>query len=44
VDWARVIKDLVDVHYSDADRIVLLLDNLNPHTSAALHGAFPMGC
>jgi transposase len=27
-DWARVIKDLVDVRYPHADRIVLVLDNL----------------
>jgi len=40
-DWARVIKDLVDVRYSDADRIVLVMDNLNTHTPAALYEAFP---
>jgi transposase len=41
LDWARVIKDLVDVRYPDADRIVLVLDNLNTHTPAALYEAFP---
>lgn len=40
-DWARVVKDLVDVHYPDADKIVLVLDNLNTHTPAALYEAFP---
>lgn len=41
VDWARVIKDLVDVHYPDAERIVLVQDNLNTHTPASLYEAFP---
>ena len=41
LDWARVIKDLVDVHYPHAERIVLVLDNLNTHTPAALYEAFP---
>lgn len=41
VDWAHVIKDLVDVHYPDAERIVLVQDNLNTHTPAALYETFP---
>ncbi len=40
VDWAHVIKDLVDVHYPDAEKIVLVQDNLNTHTAAALYVAF----
>jgi hypothetical protein len=40
-DWARVIKDLVDVRYPDAERIVLVLDNLNTHTPAALYEVYP---
>jgi hypothetical protein len=35
------IKDLVDVHYPDAERIVLIQDNLNTHTPASLYEAFP---
>jgi hypothetical protein len=27
VDFARVVKHLVDVHYPDAERIVLVMDN-----------------
>jgi transposase len=42
-DWARVIKDLVDVRYPHAERIVLVMDNLNTHTPAALYEAFPPG-
>lgn len=39
-DWAHVVKDLVDVHYPDAERIVLVMDNLNTHTPASLYEAF----
>lgn len=41
VDWAHVIKDLVDVHYPDAEKIVLVQDNLNTHTLASLYVTFP---
>jgi hypothetical protein len=41
VDWAQVIRDLVDVHYPTAERIVLVLDNLNTHTLGSLYEAFP---
>jgi hypothetical protein len=35
------IRDLVNVHYPDAERIVLVQDNLNTHTPASLYEAFP---
>ncbi len=41
VDWAHCIKDLVDVYYPDAEKIVLVLDQLNTHTVASLYEAFP---
>lgn len=31
-DWARFIKRLVDEEYADAEKIVLVMDNLNTHT------------
>lgn len=40
VDWAHQIKELVDVRYATAERIVLVMDNLNTHTPAALYEAF----
>lgn len=40
VDWAHQIRDLVDVHYRDAEQIRLVLDNLNTHTIASLYEAF----
>jgi DDE superfamily endonuclease len=30
-DWAHFIKDLVDVDYRDAEKIVLVMDNLNAY-------------
>ena len=40
IDWAHVVRDLVDVHYPDAEVIVLVQDNLNTHTPASLYDAF----
>ena len=40
-DFARVIAHLVDVLHPDADKIVLVMDNLNTHTPASLYRAFP---
>ena len=41
VDWAACMQELVDVHYPDAEQIVLVMDNLNTHTPASLYEAFP---
>lgn len=40
-DWAHQIKHLVDVRYPDAERIVLVMDNLNTHSPASLYEFFP---
>jgi hypothetical protein len=40
VDLAHVIQELVDVHYAQAEKIVLVMDNLNTHTPASLYEAF----
>ena len=40
LDFARCIKELVDVHYPQAERIVLVLDHLNTHSPASLYTAF----
>ncbi len=39
-DWAEFIRDLVDVHYPQARKILVVLDNLNTHTGASLYEAF----
>jgi hypothetical protein len=41
IDFAHAIRDLVDAQFPDAEQIVLVLDNLNTHTPAALYQAFP---
>lgn len=40
VDFAACIKELVDVHYPEADQIVLVMDNLNTHSVGSLYEAF----
>jgi hypothetical protein len=40
-DWAHFIRELVDVHYPGAERVVLVLDNLNTHVAGALYETFP---
>ena len=41
LDYAQVLKDLADVHFPEADTIVLVQDNLNTHKPASLYEAFP---
>ena len=41
VDWAHEIKYLADVMYPDAEKIILVMDNLNTHKPASLYKAFP---
>ena len=36
VDWAHEIKTLLTVDYPDADKVVLVMDNLNTHTLGSL--------
>ena len=40
IDFAGVIRELCDELYPDAQKIVLVLDNLNTHTIASLYEAF----
>lgn len=40
-DFAEVIRQLVDVHFPDAEKIVVVMDNLNTHKPASLYEAFP---
>ncbi len=40
-DFADCMRDLADVHYPDADRIRVVMDNLSTHTAGALYEAFP---
>ena len=40
IDFAELIRQLVDVHYPQAEKIVLVMDNLNTHTPGSLYDAF----
>jgi len=40
VDFAWQMKELVDVHYPDAEKITLVMDNLNTHRMSCLYEAF----
>lgn len=41
VDYAQVLRELSDTHFPDAEKIVLVQDNLNTHKPASLSEAFP---
>ncbi len=40
VDWAEAVRELVDVHHPKAEKIVLVMDNLNTHSIGSLYEAF----
>ena len=41
VDWAEEVRSLLDEEYPDAEKVVLVCDNLNTHKTASLYEAFP---
>jgi len=41
IDWAQRIKWLLDEQYPKAEKIVIVMDNLNTHTPSSLYEAFP---
>ena len=41
IDYAHTLRDLSDVHFPNAAKIVLVQDNLNTHKPASLYEAFP---
>jgi hypothetical protein len=40
IDWAQEIRTLLDVDYADAEKVILICDNLNTHKIASLYVAF----
>jgi hypothetical protein len=40
VDWAHEIDHLLTIDYPDAERVLLVMDNLNTHTLGSLYEAF----
>jgi hypothetical protein len=41
IDWANMTKWVLDEQYPDAEKVVLVSDNLNTHTISSLYEAFP---
>jgi hypothetical protein len=41
VDFEHVLNDLSDIHFAQAEKIVLVQDNSNTHAPASLYEAFP---
>jgi DDE superfamily endonuclease len=41
VDFAHVLRDLSEVHFPEAEKIVLVMDNLNTHKLSTLYRTFP---
>jgi len=41
VDWALEVAELVSTRYSEAEKVILVCDNLNTHTQGAFYEAFP---
>jgi hypothetical protein len=42
IDYARAVRFLCDDMFPEAEKIVVIQDNLNTHTLASLHKAFPL--
>jgi len=40
-DWANRIRWLLDEQYPEAEKVVLVVDNLNTHAVSSLYNAFP---
>ena len=41
VDYAQILRALSDIDFPDAEKIILVQDNLNTHDPASLYEAFP---
>lgn len=40
IDWAEFIKEMLEIRYPNAKKVVLVMDNLNTHDMASLYVAF----
>jgi hypothetical protein len=39
-DWAQFMQEVIDVEYPDAEKIILVMDNLNTHVLSSFYEAF----
>jgi DDE superfamily endonuclease len=40
-DWALFMQEVLEEHYPEASRVVVVMDNLNTHTPASFYEVFP---
>jgi len=40
IDWAYALRDFIDQYYADAEKIILVMDNLNTHNPSSFYEAF----
>jgi hypothetical protein len=40
IDWALMVRELLDVHFPDVEVVRLVMDNLNTHSTGSLYEAF----
>ena len=40
IDWARYVKEMLDIRYPSAKKVLLVMDNLNTHNISSLYEAF----
>jgi hypothetical protein len=40
IDWAAQMKEMLDIRYPEAKKVVLVMDNLNTHSTASFYEAF----
>jgi len=41
IDWGKQIQSLVEQHDSNANKMTLVMDNLNTHVGASIYKTFP---
>jgi hypothetical protein len=39
-DWAEFLQEMIDIHYKEAEKIILVMDNLNTHVLSSFYEAF----
>ena len=40
-DWAHFMREVLEEHYPQAEKVILVMDNLNTHTVSSFYEAFP---
>ena len=41
IDWAYFIREMLEERYTDVEKVILVMDNLNTHNIASLYTTFP---